>query len=148
LRLGPEGVPAGHYPGGERALLGLGRAPGGRGALRWRGVRGPGPGLRRLPRRGRPGGPVHRDLARRPGAGPPGRGLGPGGGPHVGGAGLMRPLRLVVEGLRSYRNRQEIDFENTGLFAITGPTGAGKSSILEALVFALYHASTFDKSNV
>lgn len=60
----------------------------------------------------------------------------------------MRPLHLTIEGLRSYRSRIEIDFTEVGLFAITGQTGAGKSSILEALVFALYHASTFDKTRV
>lgn len=58
----------------------------------------------------------------------------------------MRPRKLVVEGLRSYRQRQEITFTD-GLFAITGQTGSGKSSILEAMVFALYGASTFDARN-
>lgn len=60
----------------------------------------------------------------------------------------MRPRKLVIEGLRSYRGRTEIDFSQVGLFAITGPTGAGKSSILEALYFALYHAATFDSRGV
>ena len=55
----------------------------------------------------------------------------------------MRPRHLVIEGLRSYRERVEIDFTDASLFAITGPTGAGKSSILEALYFALYSAATF-----
>lgn len=48
-----------------------------------------------------------------------------------------------MSGLRSYQRRQEIVFPK-GLFAITGQTGSGKSSILEAMVFALYGASTFD----
>ncbi|MBI3929522.1 MAG: SMC family ATPase [Armatimonadetes bacterium] len=60
----------------------------------------------------------------------------------------MKPVRLILEGLRSYRSRQEISFEGMDLFAITGRTGSGKSSLLEAIVFALYHASTFDKKNV
>jgi exonuclease SbcC len=50
----------------------------------------------------------------------------------------MKPRRLCIEGLRSYRKRQEIEFEEQGLLAITGSTGAGKSSILEAILFALY----------
>lgn len=53
-----------------------------------------------------------------------------------------------MQGLRSYRQRQEVSFKDLGLFAITGRTGAGKSSLLEALVFALYHATTFDKRSV
>ncbi len=60
----------------------------------------------------------------------------------------MRPRRLVIRGLRSYRTRQEIDFTDAGLIAILGDTGAGKSSILEALCVALYAASTWDKRNV
>jgi exonuclease SbcC len=60
----------------------------------------------------------------------------------------MRPLRLTIEGLRSYRARQEISFEGLGLFAITGPTGAGKSSILEAMVYALFGCSTWDAKTV
>src|SRR5262245_48543019 len=50
----------------------------------------------------------------------------------------MRPLRLEIEGLTSFRERQEIDFEGFELFAITGPTGAGKTTILDAMTLALY----------
>ncbi|MCE7870686.1 SMC family ATPase [bacterium CPR1] len=60
----------------------------------------------------------------------------------------MRPLKLTLENLRSYRARQEISFEDLGLFAITGSTGAGKSSLLEALVYALYGSCTFDGRSV
>lgn len=60
----------------------------------------------------------------------------------------MRPIKLTLENLRSYRNRQEISFESLGLFAITGSTGAGKSSLLEGLVYALYGCSTWDKRSV
>src|SRR6266571_478004 len=56
----------------------------------------------------------------------------------------MRPLRLKINGLRSYRYEREIDFSNVGLLAIVGDTGAGKSSILEALTYALYNATTWD----
>ena len=50
----------------------------------------------------------------------------------------MRPLRLEIEGFTSFRERVVLDFESLDLFAITGPTGAGKSSLIDALVFALY----------
>ncbi len=50
----------------------------------------------------------------------------------------MRPIRLDVEGFTSFKEKQSIDFSGLDLFAITGPTGAGKSSLIDALVFALY----------
>ena len=50
----------------------------------------------------------------------------------------MRPLRLEVEGFTSFRERLALDFSGLDLFAITGATGAGKSSLIDALVFALY----------
>jgi len=50
----------------------------------------------------------------------------------------VRPLSLVIEGFTTFRERQEVDFEPLDLFVITGPTGAGKTSILDAMVFALY----------
>ena len=50
----------------------------------------------------------------------------------------MRPIRVEVEGFTSFREKQSIDFSGLDLFAITGPTGVGKSSLIDALVFALY----------
>ena len=53
----------------------------------------------------------------------------------------MIPLQLTLEGLYSYQKRQTIDFKNlteAGLFGIFGQVGSGKSSILEAISFALY----------
>lgn len=50
----------------------------------------------------------------------------------------MRPLELRLEGFKSYRAPQEFEFDSRTLFGIVGPTGAGKSTILEALIFALY----------
>jgi exonuclease SbcC len=50
----------------------------------------------------------------------------------------VRPLKLTVEGFTSFRQAAEIDFSRLDLFAITGPTGAGKSSLIDAIVFALY----------
>ncbi|MCA1645239.1 MAG: SMC family ATPase [Chloroflexi bacterium] len=56
----------------------------------------------------------------------------------------MRPLILKFKGLRSYRAEQEIDFATVSLMAVVGDTGAGKSSLLEAVYFALYGGSTWD----
>ena len=50
----------------------------------------------------------------------------------------MRPLRLELEGFGPYRERQAVDFSDVELFAITGPTGSGKSMLLDAIAFALY----------
>jgi exonuclease SbcC len=50
----------------------------------------------------------------------------------------VRPLRLEVEGLTAFRERQSIDFASLDLFAISGPTGSGKTSILDAMTYALF----------
>ena len=53
----------------------------------------------------------------------------------------MIPISLTLEGLYSYKQSQTIDFTEltqAGLFGIFGETGSGKSSILEAISFALY----------
>ena len=53
----------------------------------------------------------------------------------------MRPKLLDIEGLQSFRTSQRIDFEQlgeTGLFGIFGPTGSGKSTVLDAITLALY----------
>ncbi len=50
----------------------------------------------------------------------------------------MRPIRLTVQGLTSYRDGTSVDFSDLDLFAITGPTGAGKSSLVDAITYALY----------
>jgi len=51
----------------------------------------------------------------------------------------VRPLRLVVEGFTCFKERQPpLDLSGLSLFAISGPTGAGKSSLLDAMIFALY----------
>ena len=56
----------------------------------------------------------------------------------------MIPVKLSIEGLYSYQNRQEIDFRqliNSGLFGIFGRVGSGKTSLLEAISFVLYGES-------
>ena len=50
----------------------------------------------------------------------------------------MRPLELTLEGFKSYAQEQVFTFDGRSLFAIVGPTGAGKSTILEAMMYALY----------
>ncbi|TFV96261.1 SMC family ATPase [Algoriphagus kandeliae] len=53
----------------------------------------------------------------------------------------MIPVQLEIQGLYSYRERQVIDFSQltaAGLFGIFGAVGSGKSSILEAILLALY----------
>ena len=50
----------------------------------------------------------------------------------------MRPLRLEVKGFTAFRDRAEIDFTGFDVFAIAGPTGSGKSSLLDAMTYALY----------
>jgi len=50
----------------------------------------------------------------------------------------MRPIELIVEGFTSFRARQTLSFVDLDLFAITGATGAGKTSLLDAITFALY----------
>jgi len=50
----------------------------------------------------------------------------------------VKPLRLELRGFTAFRERAVLDFRNRTLFAITGPTGAGKSSLLDAMTWALY----------
>jgi exonuclease SbcC len=58
----------------------------------------------------------------------------------------MRAIELDLEGFTSFRSHQNLSFSNLDLFAITGPTGAGKTSILDAITFALYgHVARFGK---
>jgi exonuclease SbcC len=50
----------------------------------------------------------------------------------------MRPLRLLLDGFGSYRQPTTIDFSDVDFFALIGPTGSGKSTVIDGLCFALY----------
>ena len=50
----------------------------------------------------------------------------------------VRPRRLRVKGYTAFVEEADVDFDGLDLFAITGPTGAGKTSLLQAMTIALY----------
>ena len=52
----------------------------------------------------------------------------------------MIPQRLVMSAFGSYAGREEIDFSEAGpgIFLVTGDTGAGKTTIFDAITYALY----------
>lgn len=53
----------------------------------------------------------------------------------------MRPLKLTVCAFKSYGKKEEIDFEklgNNGIYLIAGKTGSGKTTIFDAISFALF----------
>lgn len=53
----------------------------------------------------------------------------------------MRPKKLIMSAFGPYAGREEIDFEKlgeSGLYLVTGDTGAGKTTIFDAITYALY----------
>ena len=53
----------------------------------------------------------------------------------------MKPISLTIEAFGPYRDSVNLDFsalQDHSMFLISGPTGAGKTSILDAMVYALY----------
>lgn len=50
----------------------------------------------------------------------------------------MRPIRLELENFTVYRGRHSLDFSPLSFFVIKGKTGAGKSSLIDAICYALY----------
>lgn len=61
----------------------------------------------------------------------------------------MKPLQLDVQAFGPYAGHQTVDFEKlsrNGIFLIKGPTGSGKTTIFDAMTFALYGGSSGDDS--
>ena len=56
----------------------------------------------------------------------------------------MKPLKLEMSAFGSYAGKTEVDFTtvNHGIFLITGDTGAGKTTIYDAITYALYDKSS------
>ena len=52
----------------------------------------------------------------------------------------MRPHRLIIENFGPFAQKTEINFDlmGDGLYLISGDTGAGKTTIFDALVYVLY----------
>ena len=59
----------------------------------------------------------------------------------------MKPVKLTMSAFGPYAHKQVLDFTCLGnhtLFLICGPTGAGKSTILDAMCYALYGRTSGD----
>ena len=50
----------------------------------------------------------------------------------------MRPIALDMHGFASFRDEAHVDFSDADFFALVGPTGSGKSTVIDAMTFALY----------
>ncbi len=61
----------------------------------------------------------------------------------------MKPLKLTMSAFGSYAEKTEIDFsrQDQGLFLITGDTGAGKTTIFDAITYALYNQTSGGERN-
>lgn len=60
----------------------------------------------------------------------------------------MRPIRLVISAFGPYKDRVEIDFNKlgeNGIFLVTGDTGSGKTTIFDAISFALFGEASGSK---
>ncbi len=62
----------------------------------------------------------------------------------------MKPINLKIKGLNSFQEEQNIDFiklTDRGLFGIFGPTGSGKSTVLDGITLALYGSMARKSTN-
>lgn len=50
----------------------------------------------------------------------------------------MRPVLLEMNGFASFREAAAVDLREVDYFALVGPTGSGKSTVIDAITFALY----------
>ncbi len=50
----------------------------------------------------------------------------------------MRPVRVTMVGFGIFADEVTVDFDGVDVFALVGPTGSGKSTIIDAICFALY----------
>lgn len=48
----------------------------------------------------------------------------------------MRPITLDMQGFASFRDEAHVDFTDADFFALVGPTGSGKSTVIDAMTFA------------
>jgi len=63
----------------------------------------------------------------------------------------MRPIKLTIAGFGPYAGIQELDFEKlgqSGLYLITGDTGAGKTTIFDAITYALFGSASGESREV
>src|ERR1700712_1274450 len=51
---------------------------------------------------------------------------------------VVRPVQLDIAGFASFRDPAVVDFTGADYFALVGPTGSGKSTVIDAMTFALY----------
>ncbi len=65
------------------------------------------------------------------------------------GGGRMKPLKLTMSAFGSYAGKNVIDFtgQQQGIFLITGDTGAGKTTIFDAITYALYNQTSGGERN-
>ncbi|MFG2432582.1 AAA family ATPase [Streptomyces sp. NPDC048590] len=59
----------------------------------------------------------------------------------------MKPLTLTLNGFRSYPGEVTLDFTGRGLIGVLGDTGAGKSSLLDGITYALFRKSSWNASS-
>ena len=63
----------------------------------------------------------------------------------------MRPIQLTMNAFGPYRGKVDLDFTSFGsssLFLVSGPTGAGKTTIFDALTYALFNYASGESRDV